>query len=48
MVEALNEAIDKFGPPEIVKTDQGSQFTFFAFKDLLRRTGVGISPLSCM
>jgi len=29
-VEALNEAIHKFGPPEIMNTDQGSRFTAFA------------------
>lgn len=29
-VEALNEAIHKFGSPEIMNTDQGSQFTSFA------------------
>jgi transposase InsO family protein len=29
-VEALYEAIHKFGPPEIMNTDQGSQFTSFA------------------
>lgn len=28
-VEALNEAITRFGPPEIMNTDQGSQFTSF-------------------
>jgi hypothetical protein len=28
-LEALNEAIHKFGPPEIMNTDQGSQFTSF-------------------
>jgi putative transposase len=26
-VEALNEAIHRFGPPKIMNTDQGSQFT---------------------
>ena len=26
-VEALTEALDKYGPPEIMNTDQGSQFT---------------------
>ena len=26
-VDALNEAIAKYGPPEIMNTDQGSQFT---------------------
>ena len=29
-VDALNEAIARFGPPEIMNTDQGSQFTSFA------------------
>ncbi|WP_321829195.1 IS3 family transposase [Thalassovita sp.] len=42
-VEALNEAIAKFGPPEIMNTDQGSQFTSFAWTDRLRRSGVRIS-----
>ena len=30
-VEALEEAILKYGPPEIMNTDQGSQFTSSAF-----------------
>ncbi len=42
-VEALNEAIHRFGTPEIMNTDQGSQFTSFAWTDRLRRTGVRIS-----
>ena len=42
-VEALNEAIARFGLPEIMNTDQGSQFTAFAWTDRLRRTGVRIS-----
>ena len=42
-VEALNEAIAGFGPPEIINTDQGSQFTSFAWTDRLRRSGVRIS-----
>ncbi|MDC0660914.1 IS3 family transposase [Leisingera sp. SS27] len=42
-VEALNEAIHRFGPPEIMNTDQGSQFTSFAWTDRLRRSGVRIS-----
>ncbi len=29
-VEALNEAIHRFGAPDIMNTDQGSQFTSFA------------------
>jgi putative transposase len=42
-VEALNEAVHKFGSPEIMNTDQGSQFTSFAWTDRLRRMGVRIS-----
>jgi len=42
-VEALDEAIARFGPPEIMNTDQGSQFTSFAWTDRLRRSGVRIS-----
>lgn len=42
-VEALNEAIHRFGSPEIMNTDQGSQFTSFAWTDRLRRMGVRIS-----
>ena len=41
--EALNEAMQKFGPPEIMNTDQGSQFTSFAWTDRLRRSNVRIS-----
>jgi len=42
-VEALNEAIHKFGPPEIMNTDQGSHFTSFAWTDRLKRVGTRIS-----
>ena len=42
-VEALNEAIHRFGPPEIMNTDQGSQFTSFAWTDRLQRAGSRIS-----
>lgn len=42
-VDALNAAIAKYGPPEIMSTDQGSQFTSFAQTDRLRRFGVHIS-----
>ncbi|MEY8880276.1 DDE-type integrase/transposase/recombinase [Donghicola sp. XS_ASV15] len=47
-VNALNEAIHKFGPPEIMNTDQGSQFTSFVWTDRLRRSGVRISPLGTL
>jgi putative transposase len=42
-VEALNEAIHRFGVPKIMNTDQGSQFTSFAWTDTLRRAGSRIS-----
>jgi putative transposase len=42
-IEALNEAVHRFGPPEIMHTDQGSQFTSFAWTDRLKRTGTRIS-----
>ncbi len=42
-VEALDEAVHTFGPPEIMNTDQGSQFTSFAWTDRLRRMSVRIS-----
>ena len=42
-VDALNEAIHKFGLPQMMNTDQGSQFTSFAWTDRLRRSGIRIS-----
>ena len=42
-VEALKEAIDRFGPPEIMNTDQGSQFTGSAWITTLTEAGVRIS-----
>lgn len=42
-VEALTEAIHRFGAPEIRNTDQGSQFTSFAWTTRLRQAGVRIS-----
>jgi putative transposase len=35
-VEALEEALERFGPPEIFNTDQGAQFTADAFRKPLR------------
>ena len=40
---ALEEAIDLHGAPEIVNTDQGSQFTSEAFTGLLKEKGIRIS-----
>ncbi len=42
-VEALEEALAKYGRPEIFNTDQGSQFTGAAFTDVLLKAGVAIS-----
>jgi putative transposase len=42
-VEALNEAIHQFGAPDIMNTDQASQFTSFAWTDRLKRAGTRIS-----
>ena len=42
-IEALNGAIIRFGPPDIMNTDQGSQFTSFAWTDRLKRVGTRIS-----
>jgi putative transposase len=42
-VEALNEALIRFGVPDIMNTDQGSQFTSWAWTDRLRKAGVKIS-----
>src|SRR5260221_11638086 len=40
---ALEEAIARYGRPEIFNTDQGSQFTSFAFTTMLRDAGIRIS-----
>ena len=42
-VEALAEALERYGPPEIFNTDQGSQFTSLAFTDGLKDAGIQIS-----
>ena len=41
--EALEEAMDRYGKPEIFNTDQGSQFTSYAFTQVLKDAGVRIS-----
>jgi putative transposase len=41
--EALEEAISKYGRPEIFNTDQGSQFTSGAFTAILDTHGISIS-----
>jgi putative transposase len=42
-VEALEEAIQHYGTPEIFNTDQGSQFTSEEFTGLLKKHGIKIS-----
>lgn len=42
-IEALEEALERFGQPEIFNTDQGAQFTAEAFTQVLRARGVAIS-----
>lgn len=42
-IEALEDALDRFGAPEIFNTDQGSQFTGVAFTGTLEAHGVAIS-----
>ncbi|MBD8893674.1 IS3 family transposase [Roseibium litorale] len=42
-IEALKEAIDRFGPPEIMNTDQGSQFTSIDFTAVLKNAEIAIS-----
>ena len=42
-VDALNEALDRYGKPEIFNTDQGSQFTSEDFTDVLRTNEIAIS-----
>lgn len=42
-VEALQEAIAKYGRPEIFNTDQGSQFTSLEFTGVLQAHGIRIS-----
>jgi len=42
-VEAVEEALEHHGSPEIFNTDQGSQFTSEVFTSLLKGKGIAIS-----
>jgi putative transposase len=42
-IEAVQEALDLYGTPEIFNTDQGSQFTGMEFTALLKEKGIAIS-----
>ena len=41
--EALEEALARYGRPEIFNTDQGSQFTSLEFTGVLKENGIKIS-----
>ena len=42
-VWALEEALAKYGKPDIFNTDQGRQFTSFTFTNVLQDSGIRIS-----
>ncbi|KZL15857.1 Integrase core domain protein [Pseudovibrio sp. Ad37] len=42
-IEALEDALAKYGKPEIFNSDQGSQFTSIDFTDVLKREKIKIS-----
>ena len=42
-IEALEEALARFGKPDIFNTDQGSQFTSIDFTGILKREEIAIS-----
>ena len=42
-VDALEEALDRYGAPEIFNSDQGSQFTSDAFTGVLKENSIKIS-----
>ena len=42
-IEALEEAMLKYGTPDIFNTDQGSQFTSLEFTDILKNNNIHIS-----
>jgi putative transposase len=42
-IEALEEAVENYGAPEIFNTDQGSQFTSEEFTCVLKQHGIQIS-----
>ena len=39
----MHEALERYGPPEICNSDQGSQFTSGDFTDVLQEAGIRIS-----
>ena len=45
VMRVLDDAIDRFGTPEIFNTDQGSQYTSYVHTQKLKDHGVIISKL---
>jgi putative transposase len=43
VLSVLKEAIEKYGKPEILNSDQGSQYTSFAWTNFLEQQGIRIS-----
>ena len=46
-IEAVQEAVTRYGTPDIFNTDQGSQFTSLEFTGLLKEHGIQISMDGC-
>ncbi|WP_416409325.1 IS3 family transposase [Agrobacterium rosae] len=42
-IEAVEEALARYGKPDIFNTDQGSQFTSIDFTEVLKKAGIEIS-----
>jgi len=42
-IEAVEEALAKYGKPEVFNTEQGSQFTSLSFTELLKSHEIAIS-----
>ena len=42
-IDAVQEAMQRYGTPEIFNTDQGSPFTSMDFTQLLKDNGIAIS-----
>ncbi len=42
-IDAVEDALHRYGKPAIFNTDQGSRFTRLAFTDLLKQNGIAIS-----
>ena len=42
-IKVVEEAIDLYGAPEIINSDQGSQYTSFAWSNFMEKQGIKIS-----